>query len=80
MKMTSMARKVWGDRGYTCVRSYKPKEYAYLDSIACQRNEDLEKLESAWIFEDGSAVILGADENCVDDDYGKHQDHIKLNN
>ena len=50
-----------------------------LDSQAYQKNQDYDNEKTAWIFEDGSALILSSNNDWeINDDYGLHCDHEQL--
>lgn len=49
-----------------------------LDTVAVQKYQNYEEEKTAWIFEDGSAITLCANEIDFVDDYGLNQDHEQL--
>ena len=54
-------------------------EQSNLESMAVQRDQDFENEKTAWIFEDGSALIQGTGNDWdIIDDYGLHPDNEQL--
>lgn len=50
-----------------------------LDQMAKQKNQDFENEKTAWIFKDGSALVLSSYNDWeIVNDYGLHKDYEQL--